>query len=169
MRKIIVILTLLCVLLLSGCGYVAHKEYYNNSTDYDEIWELAGFYEDNEKSELFPETIEGLDIKEFFCRYDEVLPLGEGVQLHIKIQYSGESFQNEVERIALCSKEDKENFTHKNVSAYCVRLGEEGSWEYALADSENSIISYIYIRSLPQSEIEINKTLLPENYVDYGF
>ena len=82
-----IILAAIIILSFSGCSYIAYKDYYIKE-DYLNIWELEGVRYDAEGiSPLFPESIENSDVQEFLCRHDQQLPLGEGIQILLKIRY----------------------------------------------------------------------------------
>ena len=67
--------------LLTGCSYSAYIDYYDIK-DYNSIWELTGFRHGYDNTSLlFPENIDDLEVVDFFCRYDQQLPLGEGIQV----------------------------------------------------------------------------------------
>ncbi len=165
-------LLLLCVmLLLSGCNsYTAYKDYYTDVESYSEIWELAGFYRGSEeKSPLFPQTIDGLDVIDFSCRYDEQLPLGEGVQLLLSVRYEDEAaFDNELDRIASLTDSCDETFGKSAFDAYALRLGEELASEYCLVDVKNQTVHYVYLKNLPLTEIEFDYSFVPDGYSGYG-
>lgn len=169
MNKRVLLIVVLIICFVSGCGYSAHKKYYNEIADYQKIWELSGFrhgYED--KSPLFPIEIDDLEVEKFYCRYDEQLPLGEGIQILLEIVYDDLSFKAELNRISEIALENKENFTDSDLLAYYIQLGENGCWEYVLIDEEEQIVNYVFLYNLPEKEIEFEKTFLPNNYVDYG-
>ena len=169
MKKRILLLVVLIIFFVSGCGYSAHKKYYNEISDYQKIWELSGFrhgYED--KSPLFPIEIADLNVKTFYCRYDEQLPVGEGVQILLEIGYDDLTYKSDLNRISEISVENKENFTDNEFLVYYIQLGKNGCWEYALINEEEQTVNYIFLYNLPKKEIEFEKTFLPNNYVDYG-
>lgn len=172
-RKYIPILVLILAVflfVLAGCSYIAYKDYYSDVDDYEKIWSLSGFcpgYED--VSPFFPESIDELDVKEFVCRYDQQLPLGEGVQLFLKIQYADKAmFDTELEKISAMSFDCSQCFEESALSAYATRLGEHFASEYALIDEKQQVIYYIYIQNLPKTEIEFDHRFLPKGYKDYG-
>ena len=168
MKKGITLVAFLLVFLLSGCSYSSAKTYYRDVKNYDEIWELTGFDHGYDgKSPLFPDKITDLKVEDFYCRYDEQLPLGEGVQIFLKVIYNEDTFLAEQERIANISTEDKENFTAVDFVAYDLKIGDQGCWEYALLDDSQKAVYYIFLYNLPKNEIEIDENLIPQNYVDY--
>ncbi|MBQ8416183.1 MAG: hypothetical protein IJX13_04710 [Clostridia bacterium] len=157
------------ILLLSSCGYIAYKDYYDE-TDYENIWNLPGFNHGYDGvSAFFPQQIEALEILEFFCRYDQQLPLGEGLQILLKVYYGDEeAFLKEVERVSLQSTNSSDQFPQTEFLAYSTRLGEKYGSEYALIDMDQKIVYYVYLQNLPKSEIEFSHHLLPKGYTDYG-
>lgn len=171
-KKIITILLLLGIVVFTGgCNsYTAYKDYYTNPNDYSKIWTLAGFYWGYEEiSPLFPKQLDNLEVADFMCRYDQQLPLGEGVQLLLSIAYEDPtSFEREVDRIASLTTDRNDSFNDSLLDAYAVRICEELVSEYALVDSSNQMIYYIYLRNIPVNEIEINHELLPHGYTGYG-
>lgn len=164
--------TLMLALLFAftGCSYAANKDYYSDVDDYKEIWSLTGFNHGYDGVSLFfPESLENLDVKKFHCRYDEQLPLGEGVQILLEIQYSDEAlFDAEIEKISSMATECKESFGQLELSAYATRLGADLSSEYALIDEEQQIIYYVYLQNVPKEEIEFDHELIPVGYTGYG-
>ena len=168
MKKTIILLLVLILSTFSGCRYIAYKDYYNDISDYNDIWDLTGFWHGYEtQSPLFPESVENLDVKTFFCRYDQQLPLGEGVQLHIEIGYDETALEDEIQRISNLASLNEKNFNSEKFTAYDIRLGKDSCWEYALIDSNDKTIHYIFLHHLPKKAIELEHDLIPDNYVDY--
>ncbi|MBR3810797.1 MAG: hypothetical protein IKJ16_00500 [Agathobacter sp.] len=158
------------VFMFTGCSYVAYKDYYSDVDDYIEIWDLTGFrFREQGISPFFPQSIDDLDVREFFCRYDQQLPLGEGVQLFLEVQYKDELlFNEELERIKSMSFNCDELFKDSMFSAYVTSLEKHNSLEYALIDEEQQVIYYIYLQSLPKDEIEFDLKYVPVGYTGYG-
>ncbi len=167
MKKNFIIIALIVIntFLLTSCSYVAYKTYYTNEKDYSQIWALAGVSTGNKDiHDLFPTEISNLSVEEFFCRYDEQIPLGEGVQVFLKVHYEDkESFLAELERISLLAYSCDEHFQGSDMSAYATSMGEGSLWEYSLIDEQQQLIYYIYLRFLPKDEIEIENSMLPIN------
>lgn len=171
-KALVVILTLLTVLVLfSGCKYTAYKTYYGDISDYSEIWSLNGFFYEgynSESSSFFPQKLDGLDVKDFYCRYDEQLPLGEGIQVFLHIKYKDDtSFNDESERLSTMSIDCNKYFEKTGLTAYATHIGVSGSSEYALVNPEKQEILYIYLKDLPTEEIEFDNAFLPKGY-NYG-
>lgn len=156
------------LLSFSGC-YPSYKTYYTNVSDYSEIFKLQGYILScYEIKSIFPDSISGLDVKNFYCRYDEQLPLGEGFQVLLEIKYNDKDlFNEEINRISSIAFDCSENFKKCNFKAYATHLLKKGFSEYSLVDNNNHIIYYIYLQYLPEEEIEFDNNLLPENYTDY--
>lgn len=171
-KKVLFFLLSLCtVLYCSGCSsYTAYKDYYNDICSYEEIWDLSGFRHGYDgPSPLFPSDVEKLDVVDFFCRYDQQLPLGEGIQVYLHIHYEdNEVFQDEVKRISALAFDSTDAFNKTEFSAYSLRLGTDLSSEYAMVDGSNQNIYYIYLQNLPQNEIEFDGSLIPNGYTGYG-
>lgn len=159
----------LAVLLLAGCSsYNAYQDYYTNPADYSEIWALSGFYRgDTDRSPLFPESLDGLNVITFFCRYDQQLPLGEGVQLLLEIQYDDPLvFDREVDRLMGLTFSCPDVFD--NLEGYALRLGENLASEFCLVDREKQIVSYVYLKNIPREQVKFDHRYIPEGYEGYG-
>lgn len=160
------LLALITAFTFASCGYMtASTTYYKDIEDYNSVWELAGVTES--EASVFPESVKGLETEEFFCRYDEQLPLGEGVQIFLRVKYDDSNYENEINRLKEIASSDYDDFFEYSSFVSC--FGEEYSfYEYALSDGEQKEIVYVYINGLPKSEIEIDGKYLPSNYEDYG-
>ena len=152
---------------LSACSY---KTYFSEE-NYSEVWECSGFnpirYNLYEESKLFPESIDGINVEEFYAKYDEQIPSGEGFQILLSIKYDDKSeFDKEVERIALNSIECSEQFENLDFDffAYATILGWEDSMEYSIINNDDQIVHYIYVQCTEKQEIEFEQDLLPTNY-----
>ncbi len=167
MKKCITLFLAITMCFLSGCAYIAHKEYYRKIEDYQEILELPGYWQSyDEEFPIFPERIDDLSVSKIYCRYDQLYPLGETIQIFLQIQYDDNSFDAELERIAENSVKNDKDFTNDQFFAYTVHLGEDDCWEYALVDETQKNVYYIFIYDVPEKEIEINKSFLPNNYTN---
>lgn len=170
-KTALLLFTISILLLFSGC-YLSYKTYYSDLSDYPGIFELSGFRFGNEEiPTVFPDTIEEKSTEEFFCRYDEQLPLGEGFQILLKVRFENEDvFQSEVTRISSLSSRVDEYFEKTGFEAYATIFGRKYTFEYSLVDVENHVIYYILLQNLPgKSEVEIDTNLLPEGYCGYDY
>ena len=139
--------------------------------DYPEIWDLTGFVRGHYggPSPLFPSSIDGLEVTDFHCRYDEQLPLGEGTQLLLQIHYSDQTaFCEEVCRITAIAQECTDLFEGTDFVAYSNKMGVEYASEYVLVEEDSQTINYLYLQSLPIEEIELDEKYIPKGYSDYG-
>lgn len=158
-------------LSLAGC-YAAFKKYYRDIEDYEVIWELPGqLYGRNGREKqtyLFPESIDNLEVLDFYCRYDELIPITEATQVFLEVQYSSEAFLVEVDRILAMSTDVTEHFELKDVSIYAtVFKTETTSYEYAIVDSTNYKVIYAYVDGIiPAEQIRFDKKYLPTKYVE---
>ena len=168
-RRSICVIIMIC-LLLSGCSsYCAYKTYYDSPSDYPAVWELAGLYPgESDRSPLFPEDIRALEVESFFCRYDEQLPLGEGVQMLLHIRYDETDFVKEVQRIEAQATDRTDAFDCAPFQALALCLGTEDRSEYALIDTRGRSIYYVYLYNLPKDQLEIDPRFLPIGYTGLG-
>ena len=168
--------TILCFLLMSilifgpGCSYAAYVDYYTDTAAYSEIWDLPGMLREPLSDQtLFPCSIHELDVLTYFCRYDQQFPLGEGIQVFLKIRYDDDfSFLAEKKRIESVSYDCDAYFDTEEYSWHAVSLAESDFFEYAAVSRNKPIICYVYLQSLPIGEIEIDQRLIPRGYPDYG-
>ncbi|MBE6713884.1 MAG: hypothetical protein E7521_09365 [Ruminococcaceae bacterium] len=179
MRKRIITLiiaTILLLLLIKFCSYPAvSKDYYNDPDDYEDIWELEGVLElsklaDNGYLAMFPTDVSRLEIKDYLCRHDQCLPLGEGFQLFIKVKYEDrKEFLEEKERLAALDAYGKKTSTKTKLTLYMAQDGFRSCYEYTLIDEKEQTVIYIYLTGLPKKQIEFDHKYLPDNYKDYGY
>ncbi len=172
--RILLFTLLICIgcLLLNSCYPVAAKKYFDIS-EYKEIWELSGFksyHKYNGTSTFFPSEPSALDVTKFTGRYDEQLPLGEGVEIYIEIQYDDSSYDAETKRLSAMSKDSSGSFNLENAKVYSTRMGDgeySGVYEYAVTNDAEKKIVYIYLMHIPQKEIDFDDKYLPAGYKVY--
>ena len=159
------------ILCFSGCMTAISRDYYNELEDYETIWSLPGFRHGYEGvSEFFPQSLDGLTVQDYLCRYDQFIPVGEGVQVYLEILYEDENiFMEEVERLSEMGFECTEQFEGTGFLAYATRMGESYDSEYALIDEENNIIYYIYLSYLLKEDVAIDEQFIPRGYYDWGY
>ncbi len=156
-------LLLSIMLLLSGCSYVAYKDYFSSADSYDDIWQLSGFSQEYcESTPLFPNNINELNVNDLFCRYDQQILLGEGFQILLEVQYDDNNLYNsELSRISELAFECNEYFDNEKYNAFATQLDANLYYEYVLIDRKESKLYYIYLQNIPKEEIEINNEFLP--------
>lgn len=124
-----------------------------------------------EISALFPESIDELNVEKYDARYDEHLPLGEGFQILLSVKYEDVfEFDTEVERIREISIECSEQFEIPdfNFLAYATILGWEDTMEYAIINTDEQKIYYVYVQCTEKKEIEFEHKFLLKNYPELG-
>jgi len=169
MKRMVIRLTIfvICIsVLFSGCSYVAYKDYYSNIDSYEKIWKLSGLSQKYKESiKLFPEDIDTLNVVDYYCRYDQQLPLGEAFQIFLKVNYDEKNlFNTEIDRITSLSFRCNEYFEVNDLSAYATLMEKDSYFEYVLVDEEQQTIYYIYLQNLPKEQIEFEYTFLPIQY-----
>lgn len=168
-KKLVLSIAVLGSLIFSfsGCSYKT----YLDAESYSQIWEKTGFhpisYNLYETSALFPESIDDLKVEKFHARYDEHLPLGEGFQILLSIKYEDKStFEVECNRIELISTEISQQFDISNFefSAYATIICWEDCFEYAIINTDEQVIFYIFLQDVRKHDIEFDHVFLPKNY-----
>lgn len=161
----------ICVLFilfffLNCCSCSVSTRYFYDIDDYDEIWELSGYgVKEDGALPIFPSTIKNLNVIDFFCRYDELIPLGEEIQIYLQIKYENyNEFKVEKERIESIAFVCTDRFDNSKFIPYCVKMGNDYTLEYALVNENESEIYYIYINNLSRNEIEFDSKFLPLDY-----
>ena len=165
-RIIRILAATVCILLtLTGCAYMAHKKYISDTEEYGKIRELTGLHHgQGECLPLFPESVSDLSVKQFVCRYDEQLPLGEGIQIFLEIEYHEPDFLGEVDRITHLAAKKNDSFSDNGCDIYATELEKDNISEYACIDVEGRSIRYVYLQDIPKAEIEFDKEWLPAAY-----
>ena len=171
MKKIsvlIISIVLFICLMLSSCSYPAHKKYYIID-NYANIWDLAGLnYALEDNITFFPQNPTKQVVVDFLCRYDQQLPLGEGIQIFLVVKYDDVlEFNRETERLSKMAYNATELFDTEYM-VMATRILVDDAYEYAFIDSNEMNIKYIYIENLPKEEIEFEHIYLPKEYYRYS-
>lgn len=169
-KPIVCFLLVLFITVCSGCSYEAYKEYFTEVTSYSEIWELPGMRGGVENGDsIFPRDISGLNVEMFFCRYDEQLPIGEGIQIFVQVRYDDiEGFRNEKQRLQTKYNNCDAYFNVEGYSFKSSNLSESGFLEYAAIYEKEQTVIYVYLQDLPYEEIEFDEKFIPSGYTGYG-
>ena len=167
MSKKIVFILLCCIVIFTGCERISYKNYYNDIQEYEDIWTLEGFQHGYEgPSALFPQTLSDLRVVDYFCRHDQYLPFGEGIQIFLNINYQDKiAFEDEVARIQKLSVNCDESFDLPGFSCFYTNFEDERWYEYALIDTETQNVYYIYLSDISETQIEIDKQYLPKSFL----
>lgn len=170
MKKTI-ISVLIVLILFSFCGCnSSYVTYYNEISDYQNIWKLSGFHHSygyGNISDYFPKDLESLNVVDFFCRYDEYLPLGEGVQLLLTVKYDDEAFTAEKSRLTNLSFAADDYFEPSKNIKLAKRFDDEDNWEYSFIDDDEQTVTYIILHNVFKESLEIPKEYVPKNYNPY--
>ncbi len=150
--RVFIITAIICLAVLcSGCQYTAYIDYYSDIDKYEEIWDLSGFRHGYDDEMFFPANLDNYDIIDYYCRYDQQFPLGEGIQVYLEIQYPDEnSIKSEIDRFSVFATKCDDFFEESGFEAYATRLGEDdlNTYEYALVDYQNMRIYFIFFTKL---------------------
>ena len=166
MRKILLSAVMLSVILfLCSCSQVYDEKVITDKNEYSFIWELPERRAD-ERSELFPESIEDKDVVDFSCRHSTYFPLGTGWQVELCVRYDRETFSAEVERIrnkcvdsTVCGESG-----FFDAPAYATVWNDKCCYEYALTDEEENTVWYVYLQLIDKDDLKINDSLIPDGY-----
>lgn len=169
MKKTLILMIAVSLLsLFCSCSQLTTE--YTEPQDYETVWNTTGpwlqahhYYEG--VSPLFPQTLDGLNVSDFYGYYREKLPVGESIQIYVAVCYdTQEDFERELARIETVAPiEDSEHFA---CPAAVAALGWQNCMEYALVDRENLTVRYIYMEFCNLDEIEIPADCLPVGYKD---
>ena len=162
------LLALITAFTFASCGYMtASTTYYKDIEDYNSVWELAGVMES--EASVFPESVKGLETEEFFCRYDEQLPIGEGIQILVQIRYDDiESFRRETQRLQSLYADCDAYFDVDGYDFIASSLSGADFLEYAAIHENEQTVLYVYLQDLPYDEIEFDEKFIPIGYTGYG-
>ena len=156
---ILILIIFLIANALVGCTYKAYKTYYSKD-DYSKIWNLSGIHHDyNDVVTVFPQSIQNLNVVDFFCRYDEQLPLGEGMQVLLGVKYEDSaSYNMEIDKLMSITSDSSNFFKETEFICYPINIGSDSysEYEYALADNEQKMIYYVFLKNIPQDEVEFD-------------
>ncbi len=165
-RKLSVLLIVVFALVsFSSCSY---KTTYTDIKDYSKIWELSGHslirskcY--NDISPLFVHDIDKRDIKEFYCGYEETLPVGENFQIYLTVAFKDSEFNDEIKRLSDEFEVLQDEF---EIKAYVSAFSWNDCYEYAAVDEQKKEITYIYLQYIDYEDIRFDKSLLPKEYAE---
>ena len=171
LKKVIVwCLWVLIIVACSGCSYKAYKDYFTEVNSYSGIWDLPGMRGGkNNGDSIFPQDISSLNVETFFCRYDEQLPIGEGIQILVQIRYDDiESFRRETQRLQSLYADCDAYFDVDGYDFIASSLSGADFLEYAAIHENEQTVLYVYLQDLPYDEIEFDEKFIPNGYTGYG-
>lgn len=165
-------LFLLLIVTASVSNYIdAHmeKKTLTDISAYNTMWTDYERYNGEDKSILFPESIDKQDVDDYLFVYNKHILFPEW-QVEVVIKYDEKEFVDEVERIkAVCrcspifSKTD-----YFGNRAYASVWNYEDCFEYAIVDKENMKIAYIYLESTgyDDKKLKIDEKYVPKDFYD---
>lgn len=153
------------VVSFSSCSY---KTTYTDIKDYSEVWKLSGHNLIRSEcystiSPLFVSNIDKRDIKEFYCGYEETLPVGESFQIYLSVAFEDNEFAEEIGRL---SDEFETLDDEFEIKTYVSVFGWNDCYEYAAVDEQKKEITYIYLQYIDYENIRFDKSLLPKDYAE---
>ncbi len=112
---------------------------------------------------IFPKNINVSQCRSFYSRKDPDLFVEWQLQFYLCMEYDESDFDKEIKRLSeLCHENyDQSEFT---MPCFVAQEAYYGQYEYALVDSENHIIHYIFIYSVAQNHLCIEKQYLPKHW-----
>lgn len=97
-------------------------------------------------------------------------------QIYLSIQYSSDNFKKEIERLSNIKETLDKNKLEHNISydknnfiypAYVTIFESNGVFEYALVNSENNEVTYIFIQNTKKESVKFSDKYLPHNFMKY--
>lgn len=171
MKKVFsLILVLVILFTFNGCAYDAFgHETYTDVTDYTSAFELPEIRYYNARDELFPRDVSNLNVDSFYFEWELGIVGSADVETLLSVTYEQDVFSTEIARLqSLVNGEvvyDEERFS---LPAYVTVLGALETSVYALVDTDNLKIHYIYLQLLDKARIDIPNDFLPSGYYGYG-
>lgn len=165
-RMVFISLILLVSIAFGSCSGMFGYEKYTDINDYPKVFELPEI-RCMEALELFPETVDSLDVKEFYFEWKLGIIGSADVQFILSVEYNDTDLDEEISRIQSLAngkaKYDTESFEY---NAYVLVLGYHNTSYYALVDGNT--IHYVLLQLLNKSDIDFNSDFLPKGYSDFG-
>lgn len=170
--KFLIVLNLIIIIIvcLTSCSNEGGIFVYNyateDATEYDAIkWnKIRKPY--GKKSDLFPSSIENLNIVSYKYSYNRSLLWGISGQVYVCIKYDNDAFHVEEHRISEIRDISKIRYdeTEFNFPAYVAIESFNSISEYALIDKDNLSIHYVFIRGIDDSNVVLDSEILPKHW-----
>lgn len=170
-KACIICAILLLSIVFCACSTITDNLYeYTIDTDYRLVWKtydtrtaLNDCYETLTPPTLFPASTTGLDVTDFFAKFDAKFTQ---MQFKMSVSYDQTAMEEELSRIeAIVPIEDAADFA---LPVAITVLGWDGCSEYALIDEPNGIIHYVYLESVQPDDIKFSDEFLPKSYSGAG-
>lgn len=171
MKKAISIM--LCFVLFfafAGCaGDAFGHEIYTTAEEYSKIFELLEIRFDYCAMELFPKSIDGLTVTDFYCEWELGVVGSATAEILLSVEYAEADFNAEINRIKSLADGkiiyDTENFEYP---AYVSILGYDATSYYALVDAQANTVHYVLLQIIGKEKMNIVSGYLPYGYHDLG-
>ncbi len=169
MKRIFAIVLMIAVCVgCTGCSLVEHHQY-TSVEDYNKIFELTEIRYREEAFELFPQTLEGLSVKEFYFDWLRGFIGSASVQMHLSVAYDSAAFEKELTRLQSLGNGNIVHETDKfQYEAYASVLGWNATNYYALIDKENRMVHYMLLQIVSKEDIAFSHDYIPLGYYESG-
>ncbi len=149
---------------MSSCGQTYKETLLTDISTYSEHLVLPE-RRASEKSSLFPDDITGIDAVNFVCFHKTEIPVGTQWQVELVVRYSLDEFIEEENRIKILCESSPvfESSEHFKTKVYASVWNWHGCYEYAVVNSEEFSIAYIYLQ-LASENLVINENYMPIDY-----
>lgn len=170
MKKFLsVALIFLALFSLCSCNRIMSITETSKLSDYDDIFYLL----ENDyryvvgEEMLFPERIEDLDVIGFTSRELTYFPLGDGREIQLYVKYNNVDFEKETNRIAELTKGSPVHGKSEYFSlpAYASLWNVNSSFEYAVINTNERTVRYVYLHQLDERDFSIPSDYIPKEYV----
>ncbi len=160
------------VMLFCLCGCYTEKAEY---TDYNDVQKINDLPEIRFREALviFPQSAEKDDVTDFYFSWELGIIGCADVEYYMSVKYSEEDYEKEIKRLSGIKGDDtgkglvydEDSFP---LPAYVGVLGSYSTNAYALTDSENYIIHYVYLCVKQKEDLKYAGSYLPEGYSESG-
>lgn len=170
MKKFLsVALISLALFSLCSCNRIMSITETSKLSDYDDIFYLLeNSYRHIVGEELlFPERIKDLDVIGFTSRELTYLPLGDGREIQLYVKYNNVDFEKETDRLAELTKGSPVHGKSEYFSlpAYASLWNVDGCFEYAVINTNERTVRYVYLHQLDARDFSIPSDYIPKGYV----
>ena len=167
---------ILCMVLVAalcfglvGCSLLTDHQQYTAVEDYPKIFGLTEIRFKEDAFELFPKSLEGLTVKEFYFDWLREFIGSASVQMHLAVEYNDNEFEGEVARLKSLGNGTMMHEINKfHYDAYASILGYMCTNYYALLDKETNTVHYLLVQIVDEEDIKFDKKYLPFAYYDSG-
>ncbi len=163
MKKILsLILVLASVICFCSCA--KEETSITDISSYDTVWTLSD-RKASSYSFLFPTSITANDVLLFSCEHKKSFS-GAEWQVVLELKYESDALELETDKIkSLCKGSavfgESEFFS---LPVYASVWNTNGCYEYAIFNSEQSTITYVYLQNKEKTDITLDSGAVPVEY-----